>query len=113
VDLLVIMPHKGASVEVATKIRLACPRNFPMDLIVRSPSDLRRRLAMGDSFLREVTSKGIVLPESRTKPGWLGRARCHPRLLNREGAKSAKKKMRDGGASPRRSFSQAQIAENF
>jgi hypothetical protein len=32
-----------------------------MDLIVRSPAEIRRRLAMGDSFLREVTSKGIVL----------------------------------------------------
>ena len=65
VDLMVIMPHRGAPVEVATQIRLACPRTFPMDLIVRSPSEVRRRLAMGDLFVSEVISNGIVLHETR------------------------------------------------
>jgi predicted nucleotidyltransferase len=65
VDLMVVMPHRGPSARAATQIRLACPRAFPMDLIVRSPAELRRRLRMGDSFLREVTTKGIVLHESR------------------------------------------------
>jgi predicted nucleotidyltransferase len=65
VDLLVIMPHRGAGAEAATRIRLACPRAFPMDLIVRSPAEIRRRLRMGDSFIQDVTSKGIVLHESR------------------------------------------------
>lgn len=64
VDLLVVMPHRGSGPAVATQIRLACPRTFPMDLLVRSPAEMRRRLRMGDSFLREVTSKGIVLHES-------------------------------------------------
>ena len=40
VDLLVIMPHAGPSAQTATRIRLACPRSFPMDLIVRKPSEL-------------------------------------------------------------------------
>jgi len=64
VDLMVIMPHRGSSVQAATRIRLACPRDFPMDLLVRSPSQVRRRVRMGDQFLREVTSKGIVLHEN-------------------------------------------------
>jgi uncharacterized protein len=64
VDLMVIMPHKGAPVDVATEIRLACPRSFAMDLIVQSPAQVRQRLAMGDSFLREVDSTGIVLHET-------------------------------------------------
>jgi uncharacterized protein len=64
VDLLVVMPHRGPSAKVASRIRLACPRNFPMDLIVRSPAEVRRRIARGDTFLDEVTSKGIVLHES-------------------------------------------------
>jgi len=65
VDLMVIMPHRGPSAKAATRIRLACPRDFPMDLIVRTPAEVRRRLGMGDQFLREITSKGIVLHEGR------------------------------------------------
>ena len=65
VDLMVIMPHRGPGARAATRIRLACPRSFPMDLVVRTPAEVRRRVRMGDPFLREVTSKGIVLHESR------------------------------------------------
>lgn len=65
VDLMVIMPHRGPSPRMATKIRLTCPRDFAMDLIVRSPAEVRRRVRMGDVFLREVTSKGIVLHDNR------------------------------------------------
>ena len=64
VDLMVVMPHRGPSARVATQIRLACPRTFPMDLIVRTPAEIRRRLRTGDPFVRDVTSGGIVLHES-------------------------------------------------
>ena len=67
VDLLVVMPHAAPGPQIATRIRLACPRSFPMDLIVRSPAELVRRLRMGDPFVAEVTSKGIVLHETRHK----------------------------------------------
>ena len=63
VDLMLIMPHRGSSVQAATKIRLACPRSFPMDLLVRTPAEIRRRLRLGDPFIHEVTTKGIVLHE--------------------------------------------------
>ena len=62
---MVVMPHGGPSARTATRIRLACPRAFPMDLIVRTPAELRRRVRDGDEFMREVTSKGVVLHESR------------------------------------------------
>jgi predicted nucleotidyltransferase len=65
VDLMVIMPHRGSSAEAATRIRLACPRDFPMDLLVRAPAEVRRRLRSGDMFLDEVTTKGIALYRSR------------------------------------------------
>jgi predicted nucleotidyltransferase len=64
VDLMVVMAHRGPSAKTATRIRLACPRDFPMDLIVRSPAELRRRLRIGDSFESEIASEGIVLHES-------------------------------------------------
>lgn len=65
VDLMLIMSHQGSSAKAATRVRLACPRSFPMDLVVRTPAEVRRRIRMGDQFVREVTSKGIVLHESR------------------------------------------------
>ena len=63
VDLMVIMRHRGRSSDLATKIRLACPRTFPMDLIVRSPFKLREQAKDGDQFATEITSRGIVLHE--------------------------------------------------
>jgi predicted nucleotidyltransferase len=63
VDLMLVMAHRGSSARKATEIRLACPRAFPLDLLVRTPAEVERRLKMGDSFLREITSKGIVLHE--------------------------------------------------
>ena len=57
------MPCKGRSLDAALKVRLAVPSDFPLDLIVRKPAELRRRLALGDFFLREIMDKGIVLYE--------------------------------------------------
>jgi len=65
VDLLVVIPHRGSGAQMATRIRLACPRTFPLDLLVRSPGDIKRLKRAGEAFLSEVTSKGIVLHESR------------------------------------------------
>jgi uncharacterized protein len=64
VDLMVVMPYEGSSAQAATRVRLACPREFPMDLMVRSPKEVRQRIRLGDGFMKEVTSKGIVLHEA-------------------------------------------------
>ncbi|HEX8522579.1 MAG TPA: nucleotidyltransferase domain-containing protein [Tepidisphaeraceae bacterium] len=64
VDLLVVMRHRGPAPKMAAKIRLACPLDLSLDILVRSPAKLRQRLKMGDDFFREVTTKGIVLYES-------------------------------------------------
>lgn len=65
VDLMVIMPHRGSGARKATEIRLACPRSFSLDLMVRTPAEVKQRIRQGDTFINEVTSKGIVLHESR------------------------------------------------
>ena len=62
VDILVIMPARN-ELDQALKIRLAISPQFPMDLIVRTPENLRWRLAEGDSFHTEIVSKGKVLYE--------------------------------------------------
>jgi predicted nucleotidyltransferase len=61
VDLLVIMNHRDDSTEQALKIRLRIPRKFPLDLLVRKPSEVRRRLAMRDTFLSSILREGRVL----------------------------------------------------
>lgn len=61
VDLLVVLPFEGSSglkaVEILHKLR---PR-IPVDIVVRTPQEMRRRLQLNDFFLHEITSKGKVL----------------------------------------------------
>jgi len=64
VDLLVIMPFRGRNPEKATEIWMATKPKFPIDIMVRKPAELRKRLKMGDFFLREITEKGKVLYEA-------------------------------------------------
>src|SRR5437667_12886305 len=61
VDLLVIMSGKGRPQDKAFQIRLAVDADFPMALIVRTPTDVRQRLAWGDCVLREAVEKGMSL----------------------------------------------------
>src|SRR5437868_9646696 len=60
VDILVIMPARN-QIDQACRIDDALDPPFPLDLIVRTPRNLVWRLAEGDSFLREVMTKGKVL----------------------------------------------------
>jgi len=64
VDLLVILPHRGKAVEKSVAIRLATRPPFPLDLLVRTPQEVRKRLAMGDTFIRDILEKGKVLYEA-------------------------------------------------
>ena len=64
VDLLVVLPHRGKAVEKSVEIRLATRPSFPMDLLVRTPQEVRKRLAMGDTFIRDILEKGKVLYEA-------------------------------------------------
>jgi predicted nucleotidyltransferase len=63
VDLLVVMDFEGRPHEQAFEIRKSLQRSFPLDLLVRRPADVERRLKMGDFFLKEVIQKGKVLYE--------------------------------------------------
>ena len=64
VDILVIMPFKGRNPEKATEIWMATKPKFPIDIMVRKPAEIKKRLKMGDFFLREITEKGEVLYEA-------------------------------------------------
>jgi uncharacterized protein len=63
VDLLVIMEHSGRPPYQEAKIRTTVRAPFSVDLMVRTPLRLRKRLAMKDSFITEIMRKGRVLHE--------------------------------------------------
>ncbi len=64
VDLLVIMESDESIHARSVRIsKILSPRPFPVDLIVRTPAELQERLAMGDSFMEEITTKGKILYE--------------------------------------------------
>ena len=64
VDLLVVLPFRGRSARKSADIQMRLRPTFPLDLLVRTPAQIRRRLAQGDSFLREVMEKGRILHEA-------------------------------------------------
>jgi predicted nucleotidyltransferase len=62
VDLLVIMTARN-QLDQAEKIRWELPAPFPMDLLVRTPKNMKWRLEDGDVFHTQIVSKGKVLYE--------------------------------------------------
>ena len=64
VDLLVVMQYKGHSARMAAAILNKVEPEFSVDLIVRTPSELRKRLAQQDQFLAEIVRSGKVLYEA-------------------------------------------------
>ena len=64
-DFMVIVPFDGHWVHKAVDIRQQLPLyNFSLDLLVRSPEQVRERLTLGDPFMQEVIEQGKVLYES-------------------------------------------------
>jgi uncharacterized protein len=65
VDLLVVMPARNQH-DQAVRIlwRLAAP--FSLDLLVRTPKQMKWRLAEGESFTTTMVTKGKVLYENET-----------------------------------------------
>jgi predicted nucleotidyltransferase len=64
VDLLVVMRYRGMSMRKAAEIRSRVEPEFPVDLIVRSPQEIEKRLSMNDQFLRQVVRRGKVMYEA-------------------------------------------------
>jgi predicted nucleotidyltransferase len=64
VDLLVVMPFVGASHKKAAQMSLSLRPSFPVDILVRTEAQLRERIRLGDCFLKEIISNGVVLYEA-------------------------------------------------
>ena len=64
VDLLVVLPFEGKGSRKAVEILNRVQPEFPVDLLIRTPEQIRQRLAWNDFFLREVIEKGKILYEA-------------------------------------------------
>ena len=64
VDLLVVMQCEGPGARKAAEILNRIQPEFAVDLIVRTPEEVRRRLALEDRFLADVVRHGRVLYEA-------------------------------------------------
>ena len=64
VDLLVVLSHEGKGTRKAIEILNTINPKIPVDLLVRTPEQLDRRLAWNDFFLQEVVKKGRILYEA-------------------------------------------------
>jgi uncharacterized protein len=64
VDLFVIMPFEGRPVRQSVEILRRLDPPFTVDLIVRTPEDVRRRLQQNDFFVQDVVGRGTVLYEA-------------------------------------------------
>ena len=67
IDLLVVMPYKGSPFRQAGEIlKRVIPSVgvLPIDLVVRTPKQVKERLAIGDQFMNEILERGKVMYEA-------------------------------------------------
>ena len=67
VDLLVVMPFEGSPFRQAAAILGHVVQTvgiMPLDLLVRTGQQVRERIQMGDSFMREIIERGLVMYEA-------------------------------------------------
>ena len=64
VDLLVVMKTNETSANRSWAVsRLMIPRPFPVDILVRTPKEIRQERTNGNFFVEEIVSRGKVLYE--------------------------------------------------
>ncbi|MBI4660717.1 MAG: nucleotidyltransferase domain-containing protein [Verrucomicrobia bacterium] len=65
VDVMVVMPFsRKRRVRPSLEIRRRIAAGFPVDILVRTPEEIVRRLRWGDSFILEVMTQGRVMYEA-------------------------------------------------
>lgn len=64
VDMMVILPFDGSSVQKGAEMRLRVPASFALDLLPVTPSDFKGRVQGGYLLFLEVENEGVVLHEA-------------------------------------------------
>ncbi|MBU0501883.1 MAG: nucleotidyltransferase domain-containing protein [bacterium] len=65
VDLLFIKNTKLKGLKRYSFISHNIEHSFPMDILIKTPAEVKKRLAMGDPFYKEILQKGEVVYESK------------------------------------------------
>ena len=64
VDLLIVMESEARPAARSAQVSMECrPRGVAMDIIVRTPAELERRIEIEDPFVRKILEEGTVLYE--------------------------------------------------
>ena len=67
IDLLVIMDSKQRPAKRSIEVSKVCrPKFISMDVLVRTPEEIKNRLQIGDYFIKEILEKGKVLYVRKT-----------------------------------------------
>jgi predicted nucleotidyltransferase len=64
VDLLVVMDYEEPPLGQSFKMKVELGLVTPLDLLVRTPAEVARRVAEGDMFMRLIVERGKVMYES-------------------------------------------------
>ena len=67
VELLVIGPFEGKSVDKSMEIRAKLQPEFPVNLLIRTAQKVRQQIQKGDDFMREILEEGKVLYEAEER----------------------------------------------
>lgn len=67
VDLLIVGSFEGRPVDKSVQIRMKLRPPFPVDLLIRSPEKIRKRLEIGDQFIKDILQRGRVLYEANNR----------------------------------------------
>lgn len=67
VDLLVVLPFRGRDIDLVVRIHVELRPPFPLDVLVRTPKVVKKRLSMGDPFIREILDEGKLLYASHRR----------------------------------------------
>ncbi|MBP9663932.1 MAG: nucleotidyltransferase domain-containing protein [Pyrinomonadaceae bacterium] len=63
IDLLVVMPFSASIHDQTVKVRRALSSELPLDVLVRTPEQIRARVEINDFFMKRIVDQGKVLYE--------------------------------------------------
>jgi predicted nucleotidyltransferase len=61
IDLLVVMPYEGNELDKMPEVRRELSSAMPLDVLVKTPTQIETRIRMEDFFVREIMDNGKVL----------------------------------------------------
>jgi predicted nucleotidyltransferase len=64
-DLLIVMDCEDHPIDQTVRMRIELGLVTPMDLLVRTPEEVKKRVEEGDMFMRLIVERGKVMYEAK------------------------------------------------